>query len=76
VEAFPWVDVRKIFRGCQRKAKAPNGEREREFTFAKNAIGYVTAPTSLNAGQPNFAQCVAVSWAGTLHTVSQKTSTF
>jgi len=26
----------------------------------------VTAPTSLNGGQPNFAQCLAVSWAGTL----------
>jgi len=26
-----------------------------------------TAPTSLNGGQPNFARCLAVSWAGTLY---------
>jgi len=29
------------------------------------AIG--TATTSLNGGQPNFAACLAVSWAGTLY---------
>jgi len=29
-------------------------------------LGFVTAPTSLNGGQPNFARCLAVSWAGTL----------
>jgi len=29
-------------------------------------LGFVTAATSLNGGQPNFAQCLAVSWAGTL----------
>jgi len=27
-------------------------------------IGFVAAPTSLNGGQPNFARCLAVSWAG------------
>jgi len=27
----------------------------------------VTAATSLNGSQPNFARCLAVSWAGTLH---------
>jgi len=30
-------------------------------------LGFVTAPTSLNGGQANFARCLAVSWAGTLH---------
>jgi len=30
-------------------------------------LGFVTAPTSLNEGQPNFARCLAVSWAGTLY---------
>ena len=30
-------------------------------------LGFVTAPTSLNGGQPNFAQYLAVSWAGTLY---------
>jgi len=37
-------------------------------------LGFVTAPTSLNGGQPNFAGCLAVSWAGIglLYTVSQK----
>jgi len=30
-------------------------------------LGFVTAPTSLNGGQPNFAQCLAVFWAGTLY---------
>jgi len=29
-------------------------------------LGFVTAPTSLNGGQPNFALYLAVSWAGTL----------
>ena len=29
-------------------------------------LGFVTAATSLNGGQPNFARCLAVSWAGTL----------
>ena len=31
-------------------------------------LGFVTAPTSLNGGQPNFARCLAVFWAGTLQT--------
>jgi len=26
-------------------------------------LGFVTAPTSLNVGRPNFARCLAVSWA-------------
>jgi len=30
-------------------------------------LGFVTAPTSMNEGQPNFAWCLAVSWAGTLY---------
>ena len=30
-------------------------------------LAFVTAPTSLNGGQPNFARCLAVSWAGTLY---------
>jgi len=30
-------------------------------------LGFITAPMSLNGGQPNFAQCLAVSWAGTLY---------
>jgi len=29
-------------------------------------IGFVAAPMSLSGGQPNFARCLAVSWAGTL----------
>jgi len=31
-------------------------------------LGFVAAPTSLNEGQPNFARCLVVSWAGTLYT--------
>jgi len=31
-----------------------------------SGLGFVTAPTSLNRSQPNFAQCFAISWAGTL----------
>ena len=27
-------------------------------------LGFVTVPTSLNGGQPNFARCLAVCWAG------------
>jgi len=30
-------------------------------------LGFITAATSLTGGQPNFAQCLAVSWAGTLY---------
>ena len=30
-------------------------------------LGFVTAPTSLNGGQPNFGRCLAVSLAGTLY---------
>ena len=30
-------------------------------------LRFVTAPTRLNGGQPNFARCLAVSWAGTLY---------
>jgi len=30
-------------------------------------LGFVTAATSLTGGQPNFAQCLAVSWAATLY---------
>ena len=30
-------------------------------------LGFVTAETSLNGSQPNFARCLAVSWAGTLY---------
>jgi len=30
-------------------------------------LGFVTAPTSLNGGQPNFARRLAVSWAGTVY---------
>jgi len=29
-------------------------------------LGVITARTSLTGGQPNFARCLAVSWAGTL----------
>ena len=29
-------------------------------------LGFVTAPTSLSGGQPNFAGCLAVIWAATL----------
>ena len=31
-----------------------------------SCLGFVTAATSLNSSQPNFARCLAVSWAGTL----------
>jgi len=30
-------------------------------------LGFVTAATSLSGSQPNFAQCLAISWAGTLY---------
>jgi len=30
-------------------------------------LGFVTAATSFTEGQPNFARCLAVSWAGTLY---------
>jgi len=31
-------------------------------------LGFVTAPMSRSGSQPNFAWCLAVSWAGTLYT--------
>ena len=30
-------------------------------------LGFITAPTSLNRGQPNFARCLAISWACALY---------
>jgi len=27
-------------------------------------VGFITAATSLTGGQPNFAQCLTISWAG------------
>ena len=37
-------------------------------TFQRiSRLGFVTAPTSLNGDQPNFARCLAVSWSGTLY---------
>ena len=30
-------------------------------------LGFITATTSLNGGKPNFARCLAISWAGTLY---------
>jgi len=30
-------------------------------------LGFVTAVTSLNGSQPNFARCLAVCWAGILY---------
>jgi len=32
-------------------------------------LGFVTAPTSLSGGQPNFSRCLAISCAGTLYPV-------
>jgi len=31
-------------------------------------LAFITAATSLTGGQPNFARCLAISWAGTLYT--------
>jgi len=31
-----------------------------------SCLGFVTAPTPLNRGQPNFARCLTICWAGTL----------
>ena len=46
-------------------------------TFQRvSRLGFVTAPTSLNEGQSNFARCLAVSWDGTLYNVSQNTAPF
>jgi len=36
------------------------------FQWASH-LGFVTAATSLNRSQPNFARCLAISWAGTLY---------
>ena len=30
-------------------------------------LGFVTAATSLNGSQPNFARCLGVCWAGIVH---------
>ena len=42
------------------------GSLERLSKFQRvSRLGFVTAATSLTGGQPNFAQCLAVSWAAT-----------
>ena len=38
----------------------------RKFQWVSR-LGFVTAATSLNGRQPNFAGCLAVSWTGTLY---------
>jgi len=35
--------------------------------FNRFHLGFLTAPTSLNIGQPNFVRCLAVSWASILY---------
>ena len=37
-----------------------------------SGFGFVTASTSLNGGQPNFARCLAVSWAGMLWNIGER----
>jgi len=37
------------------------------FSLVYSCLGFVTAATSLNGSQANFARCLAVSWAGTLY---------
>jgi len=32
-------------------------------------LDFITAPTSLTGGQPNFPRCLAVSWSGTLRCI-------
>jgi len=41
----------------------------RTLTYLLNYL--LTAATSLTGGQPNFARCLAVPWAGTLYTFSE-----
>jgi len=48
--------------GC---ARFTTSEHPNKFQWV-SGLGLVTAPTSLNGGQPNFARCLAVSWADTL----------
>ena len=38
-----------------------------KFQRVISRLGFVTAATSLNVAQPNFAGCLAVFWAGTLY---------
>ena len=45
----------------------PTSDWERLASLRRpGKLRFVTAPTSLNGGQPNFARCLAVSCAGTL----------
>ena len=44
------------------------GSLEHPSKFQRvSRLAFVTAATSLTGGQPNFARCLAVSWAGTLY---------
>ena len=38
-------------------------------------LGFITAATSLSGSKPNFARCLAISWATTLNCESKKQST-
>ena len=49
--------------GCDRLASLGHPSKFQRVS----RLGFFTATTSLNGGQPNFARCLAVSWAGTLY---------
>jgi len=48
--------------GCDRLASLRHPSKLQRVS----RLGFVTAPTSLNGGEPNFVRFLAVSWAGTL----------
>jgi len=55
------------FRPLTAEPRLASLERSRKFQRVSR-LGFVTAPTLLNGGQPNFARCLAVFWTGTLCT--------
>ena len=59
---FPLYDELRPTNGWQRFASLRHPSKFQRVS----RLAFVTAATSLTGGQPNFARCLTVSWAGTL----------
>ena len=52
---------------CMRLAENTGCKNYAKITIWVLRLRFVTGPTSLSGGQPNFAGCLAISWSATLY---------